>query len=326
MWPFGKGTRTNHTLQRAKANYNLVGDVPWHWPTLVIDDLAEGDNLYSYNLIRFVHCAKKAFQGSSIEVVASDTTCLSEEGVVEIPLRISEGQQTYDVFFYPEPNLDAAAHFQAVKALAARTGLLNPVYYSRELLEQKPQKRLPNVARTDYLFLDPSPECYPEDHFAMWWPQHDTHSFAASPAYRYLDEAYKQIEGIESYLAAHIARRIGLIELDKSLNRLPLPEETIKATVRGPQGVLMIVSICKEKGIRFHFPVEHTDPIYRDRFLKLWLEHVKYIRQVILDRNLPLDEAGAERSIDWWNYFKESMSQQEKERTWRTEAFGLIRG
>ena len=327
MWPFGKRPNPEpHSEHPAKLGTPLVGDIPLHWPNIFINDLAEGENFRSYNLLRFVSQASKAFSNSELRVVEADATLLTDEGVIEIPLRVRDGDKSYDVFFYAEHTQEAAAQYLAVKALANRTRLFNPVYYSTGQLVQKAQMPLPVVARNDYLFLERSPEFYPEDHYAMWWPEHDTHRFENSPASRYLDEAYKQIEGIESYVAAHIARRIELINPDKPLPRLPLPDEPLKGAARGPQGVSLMVSISKAKGIRFHFSVEHTDPIYRDRFLRLWLEHIKYMRKAIEERNLPLDIPGAERSLDWWNFFKQSMRQQESEQTWKAQALGVIQG
>jgi hypothetical protein len=327
MWPFAKRVKHRELYRNeVPAITPLMGDVPGHWPNVVIGDLASGELYQAFNLMRFTSGVGKVFASSELRILESDATLLTDEGVLEVPLRVADREQIYEVFFYPEPTPEAAAHYQAIKALAHRTRLINPVYYSTGLLGQKVTAPLPNVARNDYLFLEPCPEYYPEDHYALWWPEHDTHHFENSPAYRYLDEAYKQIEGIESYIAAHIARRVELVDPNQPLTRMSLPEAELKGAARGPERVSMMVSVSKEKGIRFHFSVEHTDPIYRDRFLRLWLEHIKYMRQAIEERNLPLDIPGAERSLDWWNFFKKTMRQHENEASWKAQALGVIQG
>ncbi len=129
----------------------------------------------------------------------------------------------------------------------------------------------------------------------------------------YLERIYKALDGIESYFAAHLAKLVGIIHEHSTTERLPLPEELKRVPVLGPEWQVLILSLSKDKGIRFHLHVEHTTPLYRDRFLRLLAEHAELWHRDHIEYNLPFDDKAEERGFTWWQALQKHAYNMESE-------------
>ncbi|MBB6099247.1 hypothetical protein HNR42_002685 [Deinobacterium chartae] len=203
-----------------------------------------------------------------LKVVGLSRPLLTEQGIFEVPLLVEDDQERYLVFPYGRVSGRAAAHYGAVRALAAASGLPRPVYYAPGNLEDAtPDASAPPLARVDQLYLSRAPRL-PPGTYAMWWPLEEDPDFGRSACCALLERYYMAMDRVAPYVMATVAARVGWLPGGSEPLRVPLPAVPVYADVLGPENGPMRLSASRDQGLRVHFH-ESVSLVYRHRFLNL---------------------------------------------------------
>lgn len=308
MWPFSRKRSTTSRLPIDPTapepddgppvpaiidrDVPLTGNAPEHWPAVTMRAIYTGSP--GMNNLLFSGGVAKALHGNEDWLYLERLTSrqMLEEGILEVPMTLREGEHSRDVFFYPEASLDNAQRFAGLTRLYRELGRADPVYYCPERLHTAyPASPLRGFG---FDLLARHRGELPDDDYCMWWPSVAGERFSDSAARRHLDEAYERLPGLLPYVTAALLRSVE--------RRDTRPGEVVDTTlpVKGPDGNVLVVRVDRERGLRFLFPVHRTDPVYRDRFLKHFAAHLDAWHRLIDDRGLPLDRREGSASQRWW--------------------------
>ncbi len=154
--------------------------------------------------------------------------------------------------------------------------------------------------------------------FAVWWSTKEEPLFRDSPSRQYLLRAYQAMDGIEREIYSSILADAdcSYLEYDNARRRLPL--ETKFHQLKGPEDVPIIMSVSREKGIRFAFPISSTTIEYRCAFHKNFARYCefrkKWIEKINIDNPMEGSEIPEERPLILWKMVEAStINTQESE-------------
>jgi len=308
MWPFSRKRSRDTRLPidpaapEAEAgpsvpaildrDVTLTGNAPDHWPAVTMRAIYTGSP--GMNNLLFSGGVAKALHGNEHWLYLERLTSrqMLEEGILEVPMTLREGEQSRDVFFYPEASLDNARRFAGLTRLYRELGRADPVYFCPERLHTAyPANPLRGFS---FELLARHRGELPADDYCMWWPSGEGERFSESAARRYLDLAFERLPGLLPYVTAALLRSVE--------RRDAQPGEAVDTAlpVKGPDGNILVVRVDSGRGLRFLFPASRTDPVYRDRFLKHFAEHLEAWHRLIEDRGLPLDRREGSAARQWW--------------------------
>ena len=96
-----------------------------------------------------------------------------------------------------------------------------------------------------------------------------------------------------------VVRSLGLVEAE--VQRMRLPQKTMKIPVVGPEDQTFILSVSEEKGIRFHFSPQLTPVQYRDSFWAVFAAYAEGWKNDAVKQKLEMDYAkGQPPSLRNW--------------------------
>jgi len=256
--------------------YELITNAPEHWPKIRLESLAIEDSpeQVATNRLRFVTALEVAFRGSEVEVLEAGVLRLTREGIVEVPLRVRSPQGSFDVFFYPNADGISAAHYVALHELGRKWGRINPVFYSTDDLMSVYPNEIEAIASKDQLYINAS-LASPKGQYAMWWALNTGEMFHYSPTFDLYDRIYREVNGLEAEAFSLILLELGMIEDQEEFTASKLTTSSVEIPLEGPEGVPIIASFSRERGVRFHFHIQRTSHEYRELFLNLFLFRVK---------------------------------------------------
>ena len=167
------------------------------------------------------------------------------------------------------------------------------------------KKEVPAPVAFDPSFWSPMEQA-PSGEYAMWWPTEDDPSFARSEVRGHIGRAYRAAEGIESYVLAELLYRLGI--LDQDTLRITFPDEPIYASFETPEGLPVVFSASREKGMRFHFHTKLTAAKYRNDFWQQFAEFVEMWRGGVEDAGAPFDLDAEVKPREWWTLTDEAVA------------------
>ncbi len=150
-----------------------------------------------------------------------------------------------------------------------------------------------------------------DDEFATWWLTEDKVSFEKSQAYKSIDVMYESCRGHEAYIYPDLLSHLGIIK-GTPPSRLDLPEEDTTYVLKGPNRCKIILTISKEKGIRFLFPLETTSTEYRDSILQ-FIAREMITAAFIFENHMAISKEKDSDSYEWFKAVKASMKQKNGE-------------
>lgn len=256
--------------------HELITNAPPHWPKIRIEGLLpeESPEQVAANRLRFVSTVETTVRGSGVEVLEAGVLRLTREGMVEIHLRMRSAEGDFDVFFYPVADGRAAAHYVALYEMGRKWGRIKPVFYSTDDLLSVYPDEIESVAKKDRLYINAS-LMPPKGQYAMWWAENMGEMFHYSSTFDLYDRIYRETNGIEAEAFALILLELGMVEDAEEFTSTKLTLSSVEIPLEGPEGVPIIVSFSRERGVRFHFHMDRTSALYRDLFLNLFLMRVK---------------------------------------------------
>ena len=246
----------------------LATNAPAHWPTIAV---AAWDTIKTWNNAEPVAIALDR------DFVAAGTPCpillygsrLHDEGVLEVPIQVTDKGQKYCVFLYPSGAADSAEAFATTRQFIESDGSSRAVYYAPEPLGDAAPRNPYGPFRTRYIAL--FEDAVPAGEYAMWWATPGDSDFATSRTFQLLDAFYRACDSIETFVLADVLQALG-----KGRGpRTALPDDSNRIAMYGPGEQLLIFG-ASSKGLRIFFPVHSTDPHYRER---LWKHVVEYARR-----------------------------------------------
>jgi hypothetical protein len=282
-----------------------VSNAPSTWPVLQLEPLLSDND--AANTIVFggeLARALKHNPACGLKLVSMAETILTPRGVAHVPIRLSDGARTFCVFPLRRNSFEERARFWSVRAALAERGH-EAFYFCPEELDEMPAvEDLPPLSFSDFR------RCvgdFPSGCWGIWW-----HHPAAEPHldefFEILERIYEQSEGVYSYLLGTL--QLGLSSGEEPLRRIALPENVAEIAVTGPEGCPCIVTVSREKGIRFHFRDDMQDVEYLLLFLRHYARFVESVREDVAKVELPLDEALETSPRDWCKLMTAATRQQ----------------
>ena len=256
--------------------HELTTNAPLHWPKICLEGLLPQDSpeQVAANRLRFVSTVETTVRGSGVEALEAGVLRLTREGMVEIHLRMRSAEGDFDVFFYPVADGRAAAHYVALHEMGRKWGRINPIFYSPDDLLAVYPDEIESVAKKDRLYISAS-LMPPKGQYAMWCAENMGEMFHYSPTFDLYDRIYRETNTIEAEAFALILLELGMIEDIEEFTSTKLTLSSVEIPLEGPEGVPIIISFSRERGVRFHFHRDRTSADYRDLFLNLFLMRVK---------------------------------------------------
>ncbi len=150
-----------------------------------------------------------------------------------------------------------------------------------------------------------------DDEFSGWWLIEDEVSFEESKAYKSIDVMYESCRSHEAYIYPDLLSHLGIIK-GTPPNRLDLPEEDTIYLLKGPNRGKIILSISREKGIRFLFPFKTTTPEYTDSILQ-FISREKITAAFIFENHMAISKEKNSDRYEWFKAIKASMKQENGE-------------
>jgi hypothetical protein len=221
---------------------------------------------------------------------------LADDGVLEVPIQITDRGQKYSVFLLASGSSEWAATFAGAKQFIEADGTALAVYYCPEPLADAAPANPFGPFRTRYIAQYERPA--PVGQYAMWWASTGDEVFSSSSTFGLLDAFFRACDGIESYVLREMLNALGLTAGAGA--QRTLPNDSLQIPIYGPGEQLMIFG-ASSKGLRFFFPVASTDPRYRDRF---WIHVAEYARRFsssLQAAGYELESESARRGLPWWN-------------------------
>lgn len=143
--------------------------------------------------------------------------------------------------------------------------------------------------------------------FAMWLPSEEDAIFESSPIINKWTTAYSITQRYWSYITADLLKTLKLV--DENTHRLGLPDAFQAFAFLTTDGEQVIVSLSKEKGIRYHF-ARTTSLAYRLQFMDKFILYCKSWKELIDSRTgMQDDDLGF---FNWWTLTVETSISVEK--------------
>ena len=156
----------------------------------------------------------------------------------------------------------------------------------------------------------------------MWWASTGERPFGESSALGSIDRSYRALDGFTSYMAGLLLKPLGLVKGEVA--RVELPESPVNVPVAGPEDMQLILSVERERGIQFHFHVESTPPVLRDRFWHLYALYAEGLRDHAEKSGWPVDREEGRQSMPWWRLAKAVNTAPERAQD-PVQAIGILR-
>lgn len=276
-----------------KALIPLVTNAPHAWPEVLVEEGMQQDPVASK--IFFAAAVETAFKKTQLQVVEADVLRMVRGGVLEIPLRVKAPDTEYDVFFYPQANGEAAAHYAEVCALAYLDRRINPVFFSFADVQELPAVEIEPIIQRDKLHVKAS-LFPPGGEYAMWWSINEGERFENSDTFKLYNHLYRDICGLEKASFALIMLELQMIQDLEEFILLDLKGKPVEIPMEGPEGVPIIASYSDARGLRIQVHTRRGTPEYRDLFLSLVIQRFKHWRKI---ESITREETESE-PLRWW--------------------------
>lgn len=296
----------------------LVASEPG-WPTLEVPaDVYQGRDRKSRNRLDIAAIyghVKQAFADNELDitVIGHSRAVLLDNGVLELPLLMAQGELGLAVFIYPEGDPVDAGHFAGVQESLQRADFAPPVCYAPSPLP--PSRALdPLEPLRIEMFRELENGQSPNGTYAMWWPTDDELLFSTSRTYDYISQFYQALNGVESYFLGHTLDTLGIKQAtDIESNRVSLAGKPWILPLLGPELVPVYFVADDTRGIQFYLHAESASLDYRERFWRLMLEMAMRLRRQVEGAGLPMDEYTDEESypLNWWLLAERSVQLRE---------------
>jgi len=213
-------------------------------------------------LLELIDALKAMFSGKPVKFsYVLNYISLLEEGALQVPLVFNVDDMFVSVFFIY--NRTDARKFNDAKSLTSQTKYSKPLYFSSidisDITEKMSSTR--TLKLSDLHFKS---NALVVGEYAMWWADDSDHEFGNSETRNILINTYQVFRQYESVYTGYLMHQLGLIP---ELTRASLPEQEKALPVIGPEHKTLLITLSKEKGIRFLFPVKNTTKFYREQFL-----------------------------------------------------------
>lgn len=249
----------------------------------------------------------------ALKLRALAQTYIGPKGLLHVGIEVEDHGEKVPVFVYPSADTDAANHFYAVYEFFEKRGV-TPVYYAPEELPDAAEEINP-FEKFSAKHLDGNKDYEPSEGHAVWWATEEEPEILKSRAVKSIDHAYKELNGIETYVLAALLKGAGYID-DEEVGRAALPDEMAFFPLEGPEGIPIIMTASREKGIRFAFPVKQAGRRYRDLFLHHFSNYCHYWKTQVEEAGAPKedynDDSGMGSPLQHWKMVLGSFKQMQE--------------
>lgn len=162
------------------------------------------------------------------------------------------------------------------------------------------------------------------DSYAMWWVSEKETDFNSAVIKDDIRLSLDLLNFHNSYALGILSFAFGLKD-NNNRTRLPDYDEVV---ILGPEGVQIIITLSRQYGINFHFPMLPKFESYRNKFMKVYVNFCYDIRAQTLEHDLPNDDFDTTSTLAWYQQLLDAGTTSDKDiqvigRLTKTEKFLL---
>ncbi len=233
---------------------------------------------------------------------------LLAEGILNIPIVFRWKDQGYAVFLVY--NEEQAKLLNTAKVVLSDSDYPQVLYVStldcRAIIA--PASQPLQFALSD---MECQADAKPRGEYAMWWSMPEDTLFHQSPDNPQLERIMALVQDYGTYLFGHLLCEIKMPGFEK-LQRVGLPDQEANFVLMAPESQLVVLSVSKEKGIRFQFSQEKTSANYRHFFLQHIAGYFDAYRLFLEEQKAPKDTPSDESCYDWYKMLQSVVAQKEQ--------------
>ena len=286
--------------RKDKTLTHTATNAPRHWPEIKVDPWMAGMETVHY--LQVAATLGERLKASGAQLRFHDRH-LYDEGVLTLPLVITEGEQRTAVLVYSAPGDQTAGHFAAVRTLLRQRDGWNTVYYAPEPI--LPARPAPILERLDTPHFGKPEKERPRAEYALWWPAPGDGDVGGSPALAHLDRWFKATDGYGALLFTAFVKDLGLAEKDDDEPRLfGLPRQPVMEPVNGPGELPLYLHASEQEGLWLAFNTK-TPAAIRTRLLGLLANLGEGIRAAAKGKNIGRVDGEEGAPLAWWRATRE---------------------
>lgn len=153
--------------------------------------------------------------------------------------------------------------------------------------------------------------------YALWWAGDTSQYFPESALRKDMETYLDLIDHHNSYALGILSYAFGLSD---SNSRIAMPDLD-QVIMEGPEGVEIVLTVSKDRGMVFHFPVKPIYERYRNNFIKVFVDFCYSIRAQVLEHDLPDDDFGQSSSLLW---FRKLVADVERDKDHDVAVVGVL--
>ena len=280
---------TKLPLQWGRPNFALTGNIGIDMLSFV--KLLEGNLTYKPDNLSFMYLQ------------------LFDDGYIEIPV-LMDFEGVKHPFFFIYTDIEAR-NFLSARELLLDNGFGEPFYASSVDISNTKEKGAALRTGGAYSrFFTVKKDGLSKGEYALWWKSQEEEFFTGSKTKEYVLEMYKIFHEYETWHFGFLVQELNLSSDVKEYSRVELPEEAREIPLLGPENTDIILSVSREKGIKFLFPTSVTKA-YRERLLRFLLDHIKGLHIILESHNVEKDQ-NKTSSLEWFAFICKHLEKTEK--------------
>ena len=223
-------------------------NAPRHWPTVTLEPTPNP----AVAVLLVAAALKKGLEASG-PALAFLRTYVYEDGILEVPLVIREGDTTTCVFIYATPGRNAPAHFSGARAILKAREQVNVVFFALEPVTPVPPA--PVLQPIDTPMFSRLQQAPADARYALWWATPEDPSFTTSGDRALIDQWFEGLDGYGYLLFSSFARLLGLTEpaKDGTPTIVRMPEQPFLLAVEGPGAASLLLNASTPEGLFLAF-------------------------------------------------------------------------
>jgi hypothetical protein len=281
-------------------------NAPKHWPTV---ELAPA-NRTAVQLLLLAGALDDGLKAQNMKIAAFLRRYVYEDGILEVPLIVEDGDTTTCVFTYLDGDATAAAHFSGARAILKEREQVNVVFYAFQPITPVAPAVVLQPVDTPHFSKMPTPPA--DAQYALWWSTPEDPTFSTSDDRVQLDRWFAAINGYGYLVFSSFARLFELVAAaeDGGPSIVRMPEQPYLLEVVGPTEAPMMLHASAPKGFFLAFDQAKVPARTRRILLRLLADFATSFRALAENqRNVAVDQGELGLSI-WTSIRDEAIAKE----------------
>jgi hypothetical protein len=281
-------------------------NAPKQWPEVALTPA----NMEAVQLLLLAAALDDGLKAQGITIAAFLRQYVYEDGILEVPLVVEDGDTTTCVFTYLDGDAKAAAHFSGARAILKERERVDVVFYAFAPIAPVPPAAV--LKPIDTPMFAKMPKAPADAQYSLWWSTPEDPSFTTSDDRIQLDRWFEAINGYGYVVFSSFARLLELIEAPKdgkpSLVRMP--EQPYLLELVGPAQTPVMLHASAPKGFFLAFDQAQVSPRMRRAFLRLLADFATTFRALAETHHNVATDPG-ELGLSVWQGIRDEALAQE---------------